>query len=171
MNKVSRFLFIIVLIVLLGLLPACVSTRTYESTDDYLRTDVPVTYSEHAIFPDKEMLADTKVELYRSESQSTLLFDDIYFLLKCTYSQESFQQEIKRIEELGAEYEETHFLYPAYVMLFHFDRYYEYALVDIESCSIVYVSAEVSNWKTFSDIPSEYLPVTQEDLDVCVYEY
>lgn len=165
------FFSIIGIIILLSFLTACVSTHIYESIDDYLKTDVPLTYPEHAVFPDEKLLDDVTVEFYQSESQSTFLFDDVYFLLKCTYSQESFQQEIKRLEEIGAVYEDTWFVLPAYIALFRSDRYYEYALVDTENYTIVYVSAEVSDWQTFSDIPDEYLPVMQGDLGICIYDY
>ncbi len=171
MNKILRFFPLVGIFILLSLLCACGSTHIYESTGDYLKADVPLTYSEHAVFPDEEALNDATVDIYRSESQSTLLFDDIYFLLKCTYSQESLQQEIARIEETGAVYKEEPFSLPAYIVQFRSDRYYEYALIDTENCSIIYVSAEISDWEIFPNFPAKYLPITQEDLGICIYTY
>ncbi len=171
MNKLLCLFFLIGTTLVLGLLCACGSTHIYESKSDYLKADVPLTYSEHAVFPDEKALNDTTVEFYRSESRSTFLFDDIYFLLKCTFSQESLQQEIRRIEKTGAVYNEEPFSLPAYIVQFRSDRYYEYALIDTENCSIIYVSAEISDWEMFPNFPAEYLPITQEDLGICVYNY
>lgn len=128
------------------------------------------------IFPSKEELDESLVELYQAETVETLLYDDVYFLLCCGYSQQEYEQELLRFKELGAQHQERLFQYPAYVMLFTWE-YYEYALLDTDNHSIIYVFALTPNLGSadslcaFEDFPEEYMPIARPEANIIVYQY
>lgn len=171
----KRIYIPIVLFCILLCVSACASTSQSSSLDEYLETDIPLLYSEFALFPQKESLELCRVNQYQSTSVSHLLFDDVYFLLNCTYTPQQFEQEILRFEQAGAEYHDDLFNYPAYVMVFY-SPYYEYALLDAENCTIIYVSANASDFAPDSpldilkDFPQQYLPVNIPEIEICKYD-
>lgn len=161
-NSPKRILLVICLLVFLcNLCCGCLSTSVHHALDDYLQTDVPLTM-DFTIFPNRESLDETTVEDYRCIEKSTLLFDDICFLLRCNYDEATFAAENDRFEEMGAVYREDLFQQPAWVMLFG-GNYYEYALVDMELGSIVYIAAQTPSMNTFEELPEEYLPIAGKD--------
>ena len=131
-------------------------------------------YTEFLVFPQKEMLELSSVNQYQSESVSTFLFDDTYFMLSCTYSAHQYNQELLRLKEIGAEYHSDIFNYPSYIMLFY-ANYYEYALLDSPNNTIIYVAAQTTDFSFGStphilkDFPSEYLPIYPLEIDICKY--
>ena len=144
--------------------------KTINKLEDYLHTNVPLTYSEHRLFPDKLDLSEESVNYYKSESKSSFLFDDIYFLLSCTYSQEEYLNEINRLANTGAEFQENLFAFPSYVIVFY-NNYYEYALLDFEKKSVIYIHAETADWETFDAFPDEYRPINTPPADICHYTH
>ncbi len=168
----SAFLFVC----LLFSLTSCTKTVHYDSLENYLVYDVPLIYEELLLFPDKEKLTSCAVNEYQSTSVSTLLFDDIYFLLNCTYSPHEYEQELIRFHQLDAEYREDLFRIPAYVMLFS-GHCYEYALLDSSNHTIIYVYAFTADFESdnslriLKDFPEEYRPVTSPNTDICKYIY
>lgn len=157
----------IVLCFMLGL-SACSGTTYTESILDYLVTDVPLSYPEHILFPQREAIFDENIIVYQAESKSTFMYDDVYFLLTCTYSDNVYADEVVRFEECGAEYNEDLFDFPAYVMLFSGDNY-EYALLDNQNNIITYVSAQTANWRFLKSFPKQYLPAVKERINICHY--
>lgn len=141
-----------------------------------METSVPLIHSELLIFPSKEELEGSAVETYQSTTVKTLLFDDVYFLLRCNYSSQKYEQEVLRIEGLGAQYQDELFRYPSYVMLFSSDAY-EYALLDADDHSIIYVYAMTTDFNAsepdqiLDDFPKDYLPIAYPETDIIVYEY
>lgn len=157
-------------------LSGCVNKKVSDSLDTYLEMDVPLINDNLSIFPEKSALETVQVERYHSLSASTLLFDDAYLLLECSYTPEQYEQEIHRLKNLGAFYREDLFYQPAYVMLFCND-YYEYALVDNERLCVVYIYAMTprlgadNSVSMLTDFPTEYYPIAQPEEDIDVYEY
>lgn len=155
---------------------SCKKTTRSVSLEDYLESSVPLIYSELLIFPSREGLEESTVETYQSTTVETLLFDDVYFLLRCNYSSQKYEQEVLRIKELGAQYQDKLFQYPSYVMLFSSD-FYEYALLDADNYSIVYVYAMTTDFNAsesiqiLGDFPKDYLPIARPETDIIVYEY
>lgn len=171
----KKFAALLLICCLIPGLCACHNSTTYDSLDDYLKTEVSLTYPELSIFPEKEKLNKNAVEFYRSETVRTPLSDDVYFLLRCNYDRQEYEQEIQRIYRLGAKYYEKMFRYPAFVMLFS-GLHYEYMLVDSQNLSIIYVYAMASGFHPdasvmmFEDFPEEYLPIGKPSEDIIVYE-
>ena len=103
------------------------------------------------IFPDDP---DKAVQKEYSYSTKTGLFDtDGYFILKAVYSDEDFKAEEERLSEISCEinfkdsshtnyimYDDVSYNYPAYVANDGYDHAYEYALLDEENDTIIYVS-------------------------------
>lgn len=155
-------------LLLLIVLSGCSQKRS--DLGDYLVADVPMIYESFLLFPERESLNSCSVEQYQSETYSTLMFDDIYFLLRCGYSEAQMEQELERFRGLGAEYNEDLFMYPAYVMLFD-GQNYEYALIDEGTGQIVYVAAMTVDFEVGSelygrvhkDFPADYRPVKRPD--------
>lgn len=155
---------------LLACLTACTQTSTSNSLDEYMNANVPVIHSEFDIFPARNALDLCVVNNYRYVSKSTLFFDDLYFLLSCTYTPEQYETELLRLQQTGAEYENTLFSLPAYVMLFS-GKCYEYALLDEEHHTVIYVYAQTGGWEYLDDFPAEYLPKNATGTDICKYSY
>lgn len=172
MKKLLSLLAACLLIILSG----CAKTQTTASLNDYLEPNVPMSYTEFWLFPTKESLVQCTVNQYRSDSASTLLFDDVYLLLSCTYSQEQYDRELSRLEDIGAVYRDDLFQYPAYVMIFYYGHY-EYALLDTENNTVIYIAAQTTDFegqspdKALTDFPSKYYPVKLPQEDICVYQY
>ena len=155
---------------LLACLTACTQTSTSNSLDEYMTANVPVIYSDFDIFPARNALDLCVVNNYRYVSKSTLFFDDLYFLLSCTYAPEQYETELLRLRQTNAEETESIFSLPAYVMLLS-GNCYEYALLDEQNNTIVYVYAQTADWEVFDDFPAEYLPKNATGTDICKYSY
>ena len=146
----------------------CSRIITSDSLDEYLDVEVPVIYSHFELFPTLDSLGDCKVNTYRSVAKSTLFFDDVYYLLSCTYAPEQYETELLRLQQTGAEYENTLFSLPAYIMLFS-GKCYEYALLDKEHHTVIYVYAQTGGWECFDDFPAAYRPKDNSSPDICKY--
>lgn len=169
MVTIKRVLgFMILVSLLCGLCCSCMVTSENHSLDDYLESDAPLSM-EFTIFPARESLDETSVGEYCCIEKSTLLFDDVCFLLRCTYNEVKFAAEIDRFEDMGAVYREDLFQMPAWVMMFG-GNHYEYALVDAEAGSIVYIGAQTPSMDTFDEIPEEYMPIVETHELIHQYE-
>ena len=103
------------------------------------------------VFPDD---LDYAVQIEYSYSTKTGMFDtDGYFILKAVYSDDDFKAEKERISNISCEinfrdeshtnyilYDDVSYNYPAYVANDGYDHAYEYALLDEENDTIIYVS-------------------------------
>lgn len=93
--------------------------------------------------------------------------------LKCTYSDEEYQAEVDRLKNIQCEihtrngtvvnrieYSDTKFDYPAYITAYGGNRMYEYALLNDEKNTIIYVYLQtISNKRVAFDkayLPKEY---------------
>lgn len=137
---------------------------------------MPVSYPEFHLFPVQSALDECTVNLYRNVSVSTLMFDDSYLLLSCTYTPRQYEEELSRLENLGAEYREDLFHFPAYVTVFY-THTYEYALLNPEQLTVTYVYAQTIDFENnvnedqLKDFPSQFAPVKFQDVNICVYNY
>ncbi len=170
MKKVLALLLAVCLFSLSG----CGYTRRTESLDDYLQPQVPMSFSEFLIFPIRAALDECTVNQYRSVSVSTLMFDDNYLLLSCTYTPQQYDEEISRFQGIGAEYREDLFHYPAYVTLFRTHNY-EYALLDEDNLTMIYIAAHTADFEgghnQLEDFPSQFAPIKFSGVDILIYEY
>lgn len=165
---VHKKTFIAWFLLALTLLSGC-SQKTLDLAD-YLLPNVPMMYEQFSLFPEREALRYCTVERYQSETFSSVMFDDIYFLLRCGYSGFQMEQELQRLQELGAEYREDLFAYPGYVMLFD-GQNYEYALIDEGASEIIYIAAMTVDFEVgselygsiYGDFPDSYRPIGKPD--------
>lgn len=168
MNK-FKVKTILVCVILVLTMNACASTHYTDNISNYLFTDIPLLFDEQRTFPDVESLTDERVKHYSTESVSTFMFDDMYFLLSCTYSEPEFSEEIKRIADCGAIYSEDFFRFPAYIMLFS-GNCYEYVLINTLENELIYVYAQTAGWEYFEYFPNIYIPLSPTNHEICQYE-
>lgn len=147
---------------------ACMRTSSTEDMSDYLQADVPLLMDRLALFPEEKALSEEAIRHYRAENKSSLLFDDMFFLLSCTYPDAEYANEEQRLIDSGAEYRDDLFCTPAYVMIFT-DGCYEYALLDPASNTIIYVYAQTADWNIFNDFPEQYIPTVDIAEDIFRY--
>lgn len=173
MKKLIAFALLICITLSLS---GCVNTSRTTSLDDYLQPAVPMIWTEFLLFPVRADLEKCTVNQYCSESVSTLLFDDAYILLSCTYTRQQYEEEITRFEGIGAHYREDLFRFPGYVAVFD-PHSYEYALLDEEHLTITYIAAYTVDFSTEStnqmlkNFPAQFAPVKTDGVDIHIYDY
>ena len=86
-------------------------------------------------------------------------FDDSHQIyLDCSYSEAEYQAEVQRISEIShVVYDETCFLYPAYIAYLGDNHMSEYALLFEEQNRIVYIYLQFVDLEKIG-FPKEYLP-------------
>lgn len=160
---------ILICVVLTLAMNGCASRQHTDNMSNYLSTDVPLLFDEQRLFPDVDFLTDETVKQYLSESVSTFMFDDMFFLLRCVYSEAEYSEEVNRIVDSGAVFCEDVFQFPAYVMLIS-RNCYEYALINEPENEIIYVYAQTAGWEYFESFPDIYIPVFPTNYEICQYE-
>jgi|GEM_PF-1124462 len=127
----------------------------------------------YKVFPDE--ISDTAtVNGYYALFHPVLWVNpDIQVFLSCTYSQNKFNDEITRLSELNStlegynpkeiRYTDELFLYPSYYSVFAYYNTYEYALLDYNTLTILYVSMQYQN-KSDINFDDEFLPVNYEEV-------
>lgn len=140
-----------------------------EMTDDisrYRQWSLPEKYSRLLVFPEEIPAAAEDTEyFYRYESGYTRPMCQIF--LSCRLDGDTFEREEERLSSLAYEstsdgrktvqYDSTSFEKPAYVTIAGYDFCYEYALLDRENRTIVYVYAMNTVEKSIG-FDREYLP-------------
>lgn len=177
-SKQLRKIFIS--LVLLGfcvMMNACSQKESYHTfdKDEYLHTKGHITdegtdiRSGLFIFPESiETLKDVEYEYYCERG----IGDNSYMIfLKGSYQdKETYEEELKRLAGINCtiktttgnvkndiEYTETLFEYPAYVTIYHTNMSFEYALIDSENNSVIYVFLKLCEGSDF--LPDKYLPI------------
>ena len=172
----KKLIAVLLLACILVSLSGCTKTQRTESLDDYLQPQVPMIWTEFLLFPVRAALDECTVNQYCSESVSTLLFDDAYILLSCTYTQQQYDEEIARFEGVGAHYREDLFKSPAYVAVFD-AKSYEYALLDAEKLTVTYIAAYTTDfgsngtYQMLKNFPAQFAPVKFPGTDIHIYDY
>lgn len=171
----KKILPLVLVFCMLLSMSGCTKTRITESLDDYLQPAVPMIETEFLLFPVRSALEECTVNKYRSESVSTLLFDDVYILLSCTYTRQQYDDEIARFEGIGAYYREDLFRFPAYVAAF-LGKSYEYALLDEEKLTVTYIAAYTTDFYTETDkmmksFPAQFAPLKTDGVELRIYDY
>ena len=158
-----------------------VSSDSYhaEGAENYNKDAIIEKYSgdldsDLSVFPD-EIFAD-KIE-YTADFNPNLFDTDGKMILICTYGDEQFSDEIRRLQALSKTieyneeehtnnviYDEDSYSYPAYITIDGFGNTYEYALIDQSNSRIVYVYLAYPDKKTLQDY-SDYIKK-----DLSVYE-
>ncbi len=136
----------------------------YESTLKELKENSDA-HSLLYIFPDS-VNKDNVLEYKYAESDG--LFDGSYlFYLVEKYNEENFNNEVERLNSIKVEfkeetksilYTEEGFNYPAYVTIYDNNGTSEYALVNKEDSTIIYVFMQLFN-ESDSNIDEKYFPV------------
>lgn len=156
MNKLRKILVIVIGIFLLTPAGCSGSDPSYhaEGADKYDKDYIAEVFhgdldSNLSLFPDELNTEDADYEAILSSS----LFDtDARIILRCNYGAEEFEREIERLQGLSITlrsddeqftnevlYDEESYYYPSYITIDGFKNTYEYALIDSENCSIVYI--------------------------------
>lgn len=117
------------------------------------------------VFPE-----NTNSEIYESEyyfEYIDRMFDPCYQIyLKCKYDKEKYLKEIGRLLQVNEQhqgkiqeikYDADNFKYPAYVSIFADSHCYEYALLDEEEYTIIYVYTQFAEEQSIR-FDKSYLP-------------
>ena len=128
--------------------------------------------SEFMIFPDS---TDKILEGEYASNLKTGLFDtDGYIVLKAKYNAEDYNAEVERLSGIDFDgekvfydikYDDTTYNYPAYVASDGFDFVYEYALMDEEDSTIIYVILSYPDVKELNKY-ADYLKKDIEAYDI-----
>ena len=158
MKTKGRYI-ITVISILFSLLMVCLSlfffrmlrgdvVETSKSIDEYRIWSLENEYTQLMIFPEAIPDTATNVEYYyKYESGFTRPMCQIY--LYCQLDQQEYYSEIKRLSNLSytsqtgetwsVHFDETAFVFPAYVAIEGYDFRYEFALLDEEISAIIYI--------------------------------
>lgn len=166
MNNISRIKKAILLVILSCIvfsLTSCIPIKV-NSSDKYLITDGFI--SHFAIFPKQNEFTGDVVEYHYYDYQM-LDGDEIY--LEMRYDNAAFEQELERLSEVvyystKQKYENAIkvdnsvlFNYYTFVSIYSFRGRYEYASVDFEEHTIVYIMLDEMSFDRIS-IDKKYLP-------------
>lgn len=122
-------------------------------------------YSNLDVFPEQIPDEGTDAEYYFEYKDE--IFDPYYQIyLKCTYDTPTYSDEVKRLSQIKESYQgitqkirynTEDFEYPAFVAIYGDDGCYEYALLDENNQTIIYIFTQ---WAKADDIKikNAYLP-------------
>jgi len=149
------FILRIMLIFGIGWVSYLIPFQNTTGIDNYDKSEIINEYSSDMnsyfmVFPDD---TDNMLVGEFASSLKTGLFDsDGYFILKAKYAPKDFESELNRLSKITCElkfendtvinkirYDENMYNYPAYIASDGYDYVYEYALLDEENNSIIYV--------------------------------
>ena len=165
-----RFIISVVIVLAIGFVSVMQPFHEVSGIEHYDKSAIVKEYqhdmdSGFFIFPDN---IDNMIDASYKSSVRTGLFDsDAYFILNATYDQENFEKEVNRLSQITCEiksgddtfvskvkYDENTYNYPAYIASDGYDYVYEYALLDEENASIIYILLsypEYTNLKEYKD--------------------
>lgn len=110
---------------------------------------------------------------YAYTYQRGLLENGYDMYLKASYEEEEYAKEVQRLSEINVDikltdgsivnkaimYSDSLFAYPAYVAIYNAHNSFEYALLDEENQTIVYVYHHLLNDEEAGNTPQEYRPL------------
>lgn len=172
MKKIGIFLLAFILIItLIG----CQKKVETSNLSDYgmFRSYTANTSLGYKVFPTDLSEVETVNDYYFLFKPILWVNPDIQIFLSCTYSKDNFENELNRISQLtsvidgynskSVKYSESIFLVPAYYTVFAMYNSFEYALLDFDTNTIIYVSMQYQsiNQIYFDNkyLPKDYLEV------------
>lgn len=123
-------------------------------------------FSNLDVFPTKILNSAKNIEFYYKDDSSPVFDDSCQVYLKCTYHKNDYQNEILRLTSIIEQYQgekqktwlnNTNYNYPAVVAIDNNNHCYEYALLDEDNFSIIYVFLQFI-YKKDVIFASNYLP-------------
>ena len=173
-----RYIFMVVVLIAIMLFETL--TPTKKGSEDYDKAKMVSEFSsemnsEFMIFPED---LNNAVNSEYAYSTKTGLFDtDGYFILKAEYNEEDYNAEVKRLADINCEitfqndsytgyvlYDENMYNYPAYITSDGYDSVYEYALLDEENNTIIYVNLSYPKYVDLKDY-EDYLKKDRDEYD------
>ncbi len=173
-----RYIFMVVVLIAIMLFETL--TPTKKGSEDYDKAKMVSEFSsemnsEFMIFPED---LNNAVNSEYAYSTKTGLFDtDGYFILKAEYNEEDYNAEVKRLADINCEitfqndsytgyvlYDENMYNYPAYITSDGYDSVYEYALLDEENNTIIYVNLSYPKFVDLKDY-EDYLKKDRDEYD------
>lgn len=142
--------------------------ETSEVTDYEASAQEYKAHTSYQIFPDK--IDSSMQSLNYFYQYKDFMFDpSIQRYFECSYDEENYKKEIKRLSQIQTEYEgerkmvrydEKKFSYPAYITIDEYDHCYEFALL-LGDNRIAYVFLQFINEENIG-FDKEYLPLEYE---------
>lgn len=118
------------------------------STDDYGNFRGFRGFSNLDVFPEKLLKSAQNIDFYYNDDSSPIFDDSCQVYLKCSYNESDYQSEIQRLKSIKEQYQEMeqktwvdneNFKFPAVVAIYNNNHCYEYALLNENNFSIIYV--------------------------------
>ena len=156
------FLSIIFVLLVCGILKHRTKITDLNKYGDFSKYDL---LGNLEIFP--QAIPDGYIDCqYYLEYEEGVLDSECQIYLRCSYDVSTYQKETNRLAQIEEcykdkrqkiHYDTDYFAYPAYVTVFENDGCYEYALLDEDNVSIIYIFLQ---WTKEKDIkfPHLYLP-------------
>ncbi|MBO4310703.1 MAG: helix-turn-helix domain-containing protein [Lachnospiraceae bacterium] len=173
-----RYIFMVVVLIAIMLVETL--TPTKKGSEDYDKAKMVSEFSsemnsEFMIFPED---LNNAVNSEYAYSTKTGLFDtDGYFILKAEYNEEDYNAEVKRLSDINCDitfqndsytgyvlYDENMYNYPAYITSDGYDSVYEYALLDEDNNTIIYVNLSYPKFVDLKDY-EDYLKKDRDEYD------
>ena len=105
-------------------------------------------FSNLDVFPEKLLKSTQNIDFYYNDDSSPIFDDSCQVYLKCSYNKSDYQNEIQRLNSIKEQYQEMeqkiwvdneNFKFPAVVAIYNNNHCYEYALLNENEFSIIYV--------------------------------
>lgn len=163
------FLSVMIFCVGCGKNETIVSPELYETILSNMKENSDI-HSKLLIFPESEVVMDFIKECNHVEQEG--LFDGIYQLsINCNYDNKTYEKEQQRLENIVVSYRNTKQVvlstitesgYLTYITIYDGVGTYEYAMLDEENSSIIYVFSQLGN---IQDIVGEKYVVGKSDIE------
>lgn len=177
--------FIVISFILLTLIIICIAMnqkKVITDIDEYGMFNGFRGYSNLDIFPEQIPDKGTDTQYYFEYKDE--IFDPYYQIyLKCTYDTPTYSDEVKRLAQIKENYQgitqkirynTEKFEYPAYVAIYGDDGCYEYALLDEDNQTIIYIFTQ---WANADDIkfenaylPHNYMADTEDTFSIYMFD-
>ena len=167
-NEMNKFKFFRILPVIPALFCTSCTTHTKSNVEDYfdILKEAREEFDFHSqlyLYPDT--IENTEIVTFLYQETEDLFTGSYFFYLVLTYSQEGFDAELERMNNVKAEYKngvvKPALAYPdlnAFLTISK-DNRYEYALYDKEKLEIAYISNQLYSWKQLTILEERhYMP-------------
>lgn len=176
---VFKYIIFYIFLVLIVVLESIDQGETYKGIEEYNKTAILEENgsdfnSDMRIFPDD--ISEFKNGEYIAHIDSALIDTDAYIFLKADYNSDTYLKEKDRLSNINCVvstpngkswtqdvyYDDKTYKYPAYIATDGFTNTYEYALLDEENKSIIYVFLSYPDYNSLTTY-KDYLKVNSKD--------
>ena len=176
---VLKYVISYIMLILIGVMEIMDLGESFKGLDEYNKSAILEEYgsdfnSDMRIFPDD--VSSFENGDYIACMDSNIIDTSAYIFLKANYDSQIFAKEKDRLSKINCVvsapsgeswtqevyYDEETYKYPAYIATDGYTHTYEYALLDEENTSIIYVFLSYPDYKSLSKY-EDYLKINPKD--------